>query len=324
VVDGPVGDCRKNVKFVRVQLSVNFIDLVTINNPGPTTLRIKYYIKLPQSTHQMTNGHGNAYSLTTFHGTANLRTPTQQQIQAKILNHTFQNSPVELLPASFGVTSTQSDSLSVRDEIQSILLCLAYRTICQTMFLELCPCYSSQPHAALDHIHLMHTDRNGNVVSSSAQAYYQQLMSASRPFSSQWYYPISVCARFQDDLDPCLLTGFCCNCPKHSIVQSLNAAHQRKVLQEMLQAAQQAEDDFQLITWVSREAVGLSQAFHATAPGGGSPAGAIAGAYPSQAETTMQRYAPGGGQSTDGLVGNSDFLFQFLGPPLEAEFRFHF
>jgi hypothetical protein len=89
VFDGPIGDCCKNVKFVCVQSSVNFINLVTVDNPRPTTLRIKYYIKLPQSTHQMTNGHGNAYNLTIFHGTASLCTLTQQQIQAKILDHTL-------------------------------------------------------------------------------------------------------------------------------------------------------------------------------------------------------------------------------------------
>ncbi len=107
-----------------------------------------------------------------------------------------------------------------------------------------------------------------------------------------------MCAHFQDGLDPRLLTGFHRNFPQHSVVQSLNAANQWKVLQEMLQAAQQAEDDFLMITWVSHEAVGLSQAFHATATGGGSPASAIAGAYFSQAKMTMKRYACGSSHST--------------------------
>ncbi len=62
-------------------------------------------------------------------------------------------------------------------------------------------------------------------------------MSASRPILSQREYPVSVCARFQDELNPHLLTGFCRLFPQHSIVQSLNAAHQRKVLQAMLKAA---------------------------------------------------------------------------------------
>ena len=38
VVDGAVTDCCKNVKFVRVHLSISFLDLVTVANPGPTTL----------------------------------------------------------------------------------------------------------------------------------------------------------------------------------------------------------------------------------------------------------------------------------------------
>ena len=41
-VDGSIMDCGKNVKFVRVQLSVNFVNLVTVANPGPTTLLTKY------------------------------------------------------------------------------------------------------------------------------------------------------------------------------------------------------------------------------------------------------------------------------------------
>ena len=87
MINGAYMTCRKNVKFVCVQLSVNFIDLVTIDNPGPTTLRSEYFIKLPQTTHQLTNGAGSAYNLTTFHGTADLCTLTSQEIQAEILDY---------------------------------------------------------------------------------------------------------------------------------------------------------------------------------------------------------------------------------------------
>jgi hypothetical protein len=105
VIDGAYVMCRKNMKFVPGQLSVNFIDLVTIDNPGPTTLRSEYFIELPQMTHQLTNGAGSAYNLTTFHGTADLRTLTSQEIQAEILNFTLQDGPVELQATSFGATS---------------------------------------------------------------------------------------------------------------------------------------------------------------------------------------------------------------------------
>ena len=62
-----------------------------------------------------------------------------------------------------------------------------------------------------------------------------------------------------------------------------------------------------MITTVSREAVGLSQAFIGTSPSGSGRGtnNSIIGVYPSQAEDTMQRYAPGSGHSTDGSVSVS-------------------
>ena len=38
VVVSAVVNCRKNVKFSCIQLSVNFIDIITVADPGPTTL----------------------------------------------------------------------------------------------------------------------------------------------------------------------------------------------------------------------------------------------------------------------------------------------
>jgi len=184
VIDGAYGTCHKNVIFIRIQLSVNFIDLVTIDNPGPTTLRSEYFIELPQTMHQLFNGAGSTYNLMTFHGTADLRTLTSQKIQAEILDYSLQDGPVELQATSFGATSARTDSFAIRADIQEKILRLAAVPICQMMFTELCPGYSNQPHAALDHISRVHSDKDGNAVSSSVQAYYQQLMSASRPFSS--------------------------------------------------------------------------------------------------------------------------------------------
>jgi glycine cleavage system regulatory protein len=304
VVDGAVTDCCKNVKSVRVQLSISFLDLVTVANLGPTTLRTEYYIELPQTSKPMTNGAGAAYNFTTFHGTADLCTLTEEQVRAEILDFTLQDGPVELQPTSFGITSARTDSLALRAEIESKISCLAYKTICNTLFIELCPGYSNQPHAALVHIHQVHSDRDGNSVVSSVQSFYQQLMSASRPYPSQCDYPVSVCACFQDGLDPHLVTGFCRLFPQHSTVQSLNATHQRKTLQEMLQAAQHAKDGFLTVTCVACEAVGLSQAFSATTTGGvGNQA--MSGAYPSHAKTTLTRYSGSGGYSTDGSSGST-------------------
>jgi hypothetical protein len=84
----------------------------------------------------------------------------------------------------------------------------------------------------------------GNQVSSTVQAYFQQLMSTVHPFSSRCKFPVKVCQRFMDGLDLHLMTGFCHCFPNHSVIQLLDALHQRRTLQLMMQAAQLAEDDF--------------------------------------------------------------------------------
>ncbi len=178
----------------------------------------------------------------------------------------------------------------------------------------------------MDHIHQVHSNRNGNAVVSSIQSFYQQLMSASCLFSSQRDYPISVCAHFQDDLDPRLITGFCHLFPQHSTLQCLNTAHQLKTLQGKLQAAQQAEDDFLTVTHVACEATSLSQAFLAAAAGGVGTQG-TAGAYPSQAKTILTQYSGGRGYSTDGSTASGGgegkqaySSFGCSGPHLWSEF----
>jgi hypothetical protein len=69
-------------------------------------------------------------------------------------------------------------------------------------------------------------------------------MSMARPFTNQQDFPISLCTKFMEGLDQHLITGFQRDFPQHSIVQPLDATHQLKILQEMLQVAQQAEEDY--------------------------------------------------------------------------------
>jgi hypothetical protein len=68
VQDGNIADCRKqNVKFVRVQLRLDFS---TLANAGVTThlctLLEEYYIELPLTTKAVTGGNNQAYNLTTI------------------------------------------------------------------------------------------------------------------------------------------------------------------------------------------------------------------------------------------------------------------
>jgi hypothetical protein len=68
VQDSNIADCRAaGVKFVRVQLDLDFADLTIAANPAPNVvLWGEYYIQLPQISHNLTNGAGAAYTLTSW------------------------------------------------------------------------------------------------------------------------------------------------------------------------------------------------------------------------------------------------------------------
>ena len=102
VVDGPVTDCRKkNNWFVRVQLNLDFASLVNLDPPGVTVLRVKFYIKLPQSSRDMINSSGVAYHLTTFLGPDNICLIPAAEFSRDILAGTLQDGPIDLLCPDF-------------------------------------------------------------------------------------------------------------------------------------------------------------------------------------------------------------------------------
>ena len=115
-------------------------------------------------------------------------------------------------------------------------------------------------------------------------------MNAARPFTSEQEFLISLCAKFIEGMDPHLLPGFRRNFPNHSHVVALRAEIQRKTLQEMLKAAQRAEEDYTNVQRTAREAIGLgAQSFYSGRDTRG------ASAFPSQAETTLTKYSQSGG-----------------------------
>ncbi len=111
VQDGTLVNCRKKgVKFVCVQLTIDYSTFVNVNSAGPTILRAEYYIKLSQTSRQLLNGQHTAYNLLIFHGLSNFRTLSPNHVHAQLLNVTFQDGPVDLQPARFNLSSARTDS----------------------------------------------------------------------------------------------------------------------------------------------------------------------------------------------------------------------
>jgi hypothetical protein len=98
VQNGTVNQCRaEGLKYVHIQLALDFADLNMIR-PAPTTiLKGKYYIKLPQRTILLTNNNGVAYNLATSNGAADLQTLSPSEVQQDILNETYQDGLFNLL-----------------------------------------------------------------------------------------------------------------------------------------------------------------------------------------------------------------------------------
>jgi hypothetical protein len=128
---------------------------------------------------------------------------------------------------------------------------------------------------------------------SSVYEYYTQIIAASCPFIDQEVLPVSACQAFINGLDHCLMDGFRTHFPNYSKSQDCAATHQRKVLQEMLQAALHAKREYNNIRAIASEASGFGgQAFTAQVNA-------------SQAEKTITRYSDNNGSNKSGWSGST-------------------
>jgi hypothetical protein len=264
VANWPIPSCHKqNIRFVWVQMNLDFASLVTLDNPGVTVLRVEFYIELPQGSCDMINGINGAYCLTTFLGPDNICLMSREDFSHDILGVTLQDGPLNLLRPDFNLTSAKTDSTMIEAAISTKIIRLANPSFLDHLFIQLCPGYSKEPHAALDHIRQTYNDATGNTIFSPVFDYYTQILAASCPFINQEVLPVSICQAFMDGLDPCLLVGFRIHFPDYSKLQERMATHQRRVLQDMLQAAIQAETEYNNIRTIVNEAIGAGQAFSA-------------------------------------------------------------
>jgi hypothetical protein len=160
------------VGFVRVLSSIDFALLVTIVYTGPTILCLQYYIELSQTTVPLVNGVGVNYNLTTWHGTADLLTLSGADVCGLILGVCLQDGPIALLQADFNLGEANINSNGLLKKLHTKILKLGFHQIAHSIFEQLCPGYSNQPHAALDHICQSATGPDGQVVTSTVIEFY--------------------------------------------------------------------------------------------------------------------------------------------------------
>ncbi len=283
VQNGRVVDCHSaGVKFVHVQLELDFADLMTAAaHLAPNIiLQGEYYIQLPQSLHDLTNKRNQDYRLTSWLGAADLRMMSTTNVQRAILDITHQDGPFDLLAPSFNLLSCRTDSTAGYGELKLLVVRLASDTVHETMFLVLVPGYSIKPHNVLDHIWQCYIDASRKTVQQSAQVYYSTFLNAIRLFYNLEEYPIDLAGIFQDHIDPSLQKGFRTHYPLYGQTCTKAAFTQRSILVNMLNALIKAANNLTNIhdiVWVEQcrgEQFHLSQGH----------------AHASVAEKTLQRY----------------------------------
>ncbi len=207
-----------------------------------------------------------------------------------ILDPCLQDGPVLLKASDFNSRIANTDSLDISLDIEQKILKLAWHQLCTSVFAEICPGYSSQPHAALDHIKQSYVDTEGNMVSTPVFAYYQRMMNGMRPFAGEARFPVSLCNMLMDGIDSRLVSIFRRNYKDYAVAHDLQASYQRSKFPEILRAMQLSKDEVKSITAIARSSIG-GQAFHADAM-----------AFPSQAESTLTCYSKGtsSGYKSDG------------------------
>ena len=193
----------------------------------------------------MTDGRGTAYTIVSFLGVDNIRSLNPDDVKTNILTPILQNGPVPLQASNFNLQTANSNSQEIAAEIDGKIVKLAWHQVCASIFNKLCPNYSNQPQAAIEHIRQSYVDGDGNIVCTSVFAYYQRMMITMHPFAGEAQFLKSICNALVDGLDKCLVTIFGQNYVDHAILHDSNASSpQRRHFPEILQAMQSAEGKF--------------------------------------------------------------------------------
>ena len=130
-------------------------------------------------------------------------------VKTDILTPSLQNGSMSLQASDFNLQTVNTNSQEIAAEIDGKIIKLAWHQVCASIFDELCPNYSNQPHAAIKHIRQSYVDFDGNIMcTSSVFAYYQRMMNAMRPFAGEAQFPKSVCNALIDGLNKRLVAIF--------------------------------------------------------------------------------------------------------------------
>jgi hypothetical protein len=161
IINGPLEDCYKQVCFFGVQFNIDFARLVPPGIQGLTIVRAKFYIKLLQSTSNMTNGDNQPYCLTSWLSNTDLCAISVADLTHDVQSHNLQDGPINLLCPKFNLNLTKTDLTTTKTEISFIIVYLVTALACNSLFNQHCLVYSKEPNTAQDHTQQTYSNANG-------------------------------------------------------------------------------------------------------------------------------------------------------------------
>jgi hypothetical protein len=164
--------------------------------------------------------------LTTYHGPADITSMIAEQVLVDIINPCLQRGPISLSRADFNLQEVNIDSTTVKDQLINKILVLGYASICASVFAILCPGYSDQLHAILDHICQASPSPDGQIIVASMHEFIQRVINALRPFAARKTLPISICDHIICNLDRRIIPSLRKLYPDHATPHDLDGAIQ--------------------------------------------------------------------------------------------------
>ncbi len=135
--ENPANCCSQNVRFVCVKCTLDFTSRQhMVRHPTPSILCMSYYFELPQSTHALTSGNGQAYTLMTYAGPEDFHTLSPANVQLQIFAACMQDSLILLKASDFNIPSANTHTFEVGFKIKQKIRQLAWPEICTSTFHE--------------------------------------------------------------------------------------------------------------------------------------------------------------------------------------------
>jgi hypothetical protein len=198
VQDGLAADCRPDgLKYMTVSTHVVFA-----NNEQ---LQFTQTFELPQGARQVTRQNGHQADLTTYLNDDPLGMSVDE-FRLVILDPQGRSVPLALLEPAFGSTRAVVDDRALNKSLLERLHEAHWETNKVALHRSLCPNYTSDPCAAVQAIHQVTIDKDGNEIVLDLKVYNASFMRAIRPVAHEKRAPINYAQQYVQNLDSELRT----------------------------------------------------------------------------------------------------------------------